>query len=104
MKKPLNLKTLPRAIRREKPITLPRDVAEWLDEIDAELRREYVLSHEDMLRGLDRSLLGLTLCGDMAVLMYADRAIGIDISGMDRREISGELISRVMAEAMGVGE
>ncbi len=100
MKKTIVLKTLPHAIRREKPITLPRDVAEWLDEIDAELRREYVLSHEAMLRGLDRRLIGLTLCGDMAVLMYADRAIGVDISGMDRREISGELISAVMREAV----
>lgn len=96
----MKISTLDRRIVRQKPITLPRDIVRWLDEIEEEALQSYVESMEPALRGLDFTLLGLQVCGTVAVLMWTERAEVLNFSGMDRRTIATELISAVMREAV----
>ena len=75
------------------------DMTAFCEDAEEEALASYVRSHESMLRGLNRDFYGLMVSAGLVVLMWADHVESIDTTGMDRREITAELIGAVMRKA-----
>lgn len=90
------LRTLNKPIMREKPIALPRDVIEFCEEIEQELREDYILSHFSLLQRLSPELESVTVCGNFVLFQYADAvAYTVITKDMTRQKITEILIRAV---------
>lgn len=91
----MKLATIERNIKHVKPLSpieLPPELDMFCAEIEAELREEYIMSHEQMLREINPAMESLMVCGDFAIMIFPDGIEDTNVAENDRKEITRKLI------------